>query len=408
MARQARGRRRPSLRRPARSCGSRWAPRTRRRPPRGEATGSRIRTRRRASRSRRDDRDPRAALDGRAGRPRRPLLCAPWRPARRRRPCRSPGRRSGSPPWVAARARRRRAARVGLGGLVSDAGGVRRALEPPPELLEDAGRPWWISVVRSSSTSCSGPPTPRRTRCSADSVPRARDRAETTRSWRRADRHARHRARAHRGVRGGRRHRPDARVRGFSRHRHDRALRRARAARPLRGVRIDGYPADPGRRLRRRAGSRSAPSSRSRWRRSSSGRSTARSPVRLVAAVLPRYYDWGLALCAIALIAAAVQVVSGRRPLRPLARRRRALRRHGLPARSGPRSFVAAACRVGAARARRRRASRARTGRPSSSTASPCWPAGAAAARRRSAGARTCPLSSSTVRTRSATADGGS
>src|SRR5262245_15828085 len=35
---------------------------------------------------------------------------------------------------------------------------------------------------------------------------------------------------------------------------------------------------------------------------------------QLVAAVLPRYYDWGVALCAIALIASAVQAVSGRRP----------------------------------------------------------------------------------------------
>jgi hypothetical protein len=35
---------------------------------------------------------------------------------------------------------------------------------------------------------------------------------------------------------------------------------------------------------------------------------------QLVAAVLPRYYDWGVVLCAIALTAAAVQVVSGRRP----------------------------------------------------------------------------------------------
>jgi uncharacterized protein DUF4149 len=36
---------------------------------------------------------------------------------------------------------------------------------------------------------------------------------------------------------------------------------------------------------------------------------------QLVAAVLPRYYDWGVVLCAIALTAAAVQAVSGRRPL---------------------------------------------------------------------------------------------
>ena len=35
---------------------------------------------------------------------------------------------------------------------------------------------------------------------------------------------------------------------------------------------------------------------------------------QLVAAVLPRYYDWGVVLCAIALTAAAAQVVSGRRP----------------------------------------------------------------------------------------------
>jgi hypothetical protein len=36
---------------------------------------------------------------------------------------------------------------------------------------------------------------------------------------------------------------------------------------------------------------------------------------QLVAAVLPRYYDWGVILCAIALTASAVQAVSGRRPL---------------------------------------------------------------------------------------------
>jgi hypothetical protein len=36
---------------------------------------------------------------------------------------------------------------------------------------------------------------------------------------------------------------------------------------------------------------------------------------QLVAAVLPRYYDWGVVLCAIALTASAIQAVSGRRPL---------------------------------------------------------------------------------------------
>jgi len=35
---------------------------------------------------------------------------------------------------------------------------------------------------------------------------------------------------------------------------------------------------------------------------------------QLVAAVLPRYYDWGVVLCAIALTASAVPAVSGRRP----------------------------------------------------------------------------------------------
>ena len=35
---------------------------------------------------------------------------------------------------------------------------------------------------------------------------------------------------------------------------------------------------------------------------------------QLVAAVLPRYYDWGVVLCVIALTASAVQAVSGRRP----------------------------------------------------------------------------------------------
>jgi hypothetical protein len=35
---------------------------------------------------------------------------------------------------------------------------------------------------------------------------------------------------------------------------------------------------------------------------------------QLVAAVLPRYYDWGVVLCAIALTASAVQLVSGLRP----------------------------------------------------------------------------------------------
>jgi hypothetical protein len=35
---------------------------------------------------------------------------------------------------------------------------------------------------------------------------------------------------------------------------------------------------------------------------------------QLVAAVLPRYYDWGVVLCAVALTASAVLAVSGRRP----------------------------------------------------------------------------------------------
>ena len=35
---------------------------------------------------------------------------------------------------------------------------------------------------------------------------------------------------------------------------------------------------------------------------------------QLVGAVLPRYYDWGVVLCAIALTASAVLAVSGRRP----------------------------------------------------------------------------------------------
>ena len=35
---------------------------------------------------------------------------------------------------------------------------------------------------------------------------------------------------------------------------------------------------------------------------------------QLVAAVLPRYYDWGVVLCAIALTASAVLAVSGRTP----------------------------------------------------------------------------------------------
>ena len=35
---------------------------------------------------------------------------------------------------------------------------------------------------------------------------------------------------------------------------------------------------------------------------------------QLVSAVLPRYYDWGIVLCAIALTASAVMAVSGRRP----------------------------------------------------------------------------------------------
>src|SRR4029453_15211988 len=35
---------------------------------------------------------------------------------------------------------------------------------------------------------------------------------------------------------------------------------------------------------------------------------------QLVAAVLPRYYDWGIVLCAIALTASAVLAVSGRKP----------------------------------------------------------------------------------------------
>jgi len=38
---------------------------------------------------------------------------------------------------------------------------------------------------------------------------------------------------------------------------------------------------------------------------------------QLVAAVLPRYYDWGVVLCAIALTAAAVLAVSGQRPRGP-------------------------------------------------------------------------------------------
>ena len=35
---------------------------------------------------------------------------------------------------------------------------------------------------------------------------------------------------------------------------------------------------------------------------------------QLVSAVLPRYYDWGVVLCAIALTASAVLAVSGRKP----------------------------------------------------------------------------------------------
>ena len=35
---------------------------------------------------------------------------------------------------------------------------------------------------------------------------------------------------------------------------------------------------------------------------------------QLVAAVLPRYYDWGVVLCAVALITAAILAVSGPRP----------------------------------------------------------------------------------------------
>jgi uncharacterized protein DUF4149 len=35
---------------------------------------------------------------------------------------------------------------------------------------------------------------------------------------------------------------------------------------------------------------------------------------QLVAAVLPRYYDWGVALCAVALTASAILAVSGVRP----------------------------------------------------------------------------------------------
>ena len=35
---------------------------------------------------------------------------------------------------------------------------------------------------------------------------------------------------------------------------------------------------------------------------------------QLVAAVLPRYYDWGIVLCVIALTASAVQAVMGRKP----------------------------------------------------------------------------------------------
>ena len=35
---------------------------------------------------------------------------------------------------------------------------------------------------------------------------------------------------------------------------------------------------------------------------------------QLVSAVLPRYYDWGVVLCAVALTASAVLALSGRRP----------------------------------------------------------------------------------------------
>ena len=35
---------------------------------------------------------------------------------------------------------------------------------------------------------------------------------------------------------------------------------------------------------------------------------------QLVAAVLPRYYDWGVVLCAVALIAATILAISGPRP----------------------------------------------------------------------------------------------
>ncbi len=37
-------------------------------------------------------------------------------------------------------------------------------------------------------------------------------------------------------------------------------------------------------------------------------------PRQLGAAVLPRYYDWGVALCAVALTASAILAASGRRP----------------------------------------------------------------------------------------------
>src|SRR5881296_3423280 len=51
---------------------------------------------------------------------------------------------------------------------------------------------------------------------------------------------------------------------------------------------------------------------------------------QLVAAVLPRYYDWGVVLCAIALTASAVPAVSGRRPRGRALARRTSLQLNGL------------------------------------------------------------------------------
>jgi hypothetical protein len=100
---------------------------------------------------------------------------------------------------------------------------------------------------------------------------------------------------------------------------------------------------------------------------------------QLVSAVLPRYYDWGIILCAIALTAAAVQAVSGRRP--------RTVALAGVGLCGAMVCLLLWASIVLLPRAESARAARddSAFGHRSSSTASRCWPAPRPCCSRRSA-----------------------